>query len=165
MCIHISASESRRCLLLVCVCVNRLQPAFSLSFSWVIGYAAHGTRDLQATQRKGNTGMEETEITEACQTFFFFSSSLHSVTPSCCLLINFVLSLSSNTPCASQPSLRVFLYFFGFQNIHLEPCRSFLHLSCLSFNFPPHSHSYSVCECTRISIRPLETPVQFPGRL
>lgn len=97
--------------------------------------------------------------------FFFFASSLHSVTPSCCLLINFVLSLSSNTPCASQPSLRVFLYFFGFQNIHLEPCRSFLHLSCLSFNFPPHSHSYSVCECTRISIRPLETPVQFPGRL
>ena len=32
-------------------------------------------------------------------------------------------------------------------------------------NFPPLSNSYSVCECAHISIRPLEMPLQFPGRL
>lgn len=32
-------------------------------------------------------------------------------------------------------------------------------------NFPLHSNSYSVCECAHISIRPLEMPLQFPGRL
>lgn len=48
--------------------VNHLQLAILILLSWVIGYAVHG--DLQATQRKRHIGMEESAITEACQTFF-----------------------------------------------------------------------------------------------
>lgn len=49
--VHILASKSSGACCLVCV--NHLQQAFSLLFSWVIGYAAHGTRDLQAATEEG----------------------------------------------------------------------------------------------------------------
>lgn len=162
MCIHISAFV-RLCL----ITCKWLSP---LLFSWVIGYAAHGTRDLQATHRKGNTGMEESEITEACQTFLSSSSplfsSLHSITVSCCLLINFCAFCFSPSVLTLPTCLHtvcVCLYIFIF--IYSELCRSLLRLCCLLLNFPPHSHSSSVRECTHISIRPLRRPVQFPGRL
>lgn len=60
--------------------------------------------------------------------------SLHSITLSCCLLINFALSrilkLTMHWP-------TVFLHIsFWFQIIHLESCWSFLlHLSCLTLIF------------------------------
>lgn len=131
--------------LVVQACVSRLQPAFSLSFSWVIGYAAHGTRDLQATQWKGNAGMEETEVTEACLTFFppLFTMFRYSIL--FFSFINFVLfTFSSNTPRSSRPSLHIF--FLNISQITKYPHRAmqvsppFL-LPLL--NFPPHPDSYS----------------------
>lgn len=147
--------------------VHHSQPAFSRSFSWVIGQAAHGTRDLQATRRKGNTGMEEkTEFTEACQTlllFFFLLPSFPSVQPLYLVVHSLISVLSSNTPRSRHICFNIYLFFFS--DFKLEPPS--LPASPL-LNFPPHSHSSSCPSSApppHISIRPLETPEQFPGRL
>lgn len=117
------------------------KPAFSRSFSWVIGQAAHGTRDLQATRRKGNTGMEEkTEFTEACHTlllFFFLLPSFPSVQPLYLVVHSLISVLSSNTPRSRHICFNIYLFFSDFK---LEPPS--LPASPL-LNFPPHSHSSS----------------------
>lgn len=78
-------------------------------------------------------------------------------------LLIFVLSLfpPQSTLCPLVSIQYVCVYIF----IYSELCRSLLRLCCLLLNFPPHSHSSSVRECTHISIRPLRRLVQFPGRL
>lgn len=50
--------------------VNHLQLAFLILLSWVIGYAAHGNQRPAGDTDGRHIGMEESAITEACQTFF-----------------------------------------------------------------------------------------------
>lgn len=133
--------------------VHHSQPAFSRSFSWVIGQAANGTRDLQATRRKGNTGMEEkTEFTEACQTFFFFSRpSFPSVQPLYLVVHSLISVLSSNTPRSRHICFNIYLFFFFFfSDFNLEPPP--LSLIFLLILIPPLARRAR----PHISIRPLE---------
>lgn len=149
--------------------VHHSQPAFSRSFSWVIGQAAHGTRDLQATRRKGNTGMEEkTEFTEACQTlllFFFLLPSFPSVQPLYLVVHSLISVLSSNTPRSRHICFNIYLFFSFFQisNSSRRPSLPLLSLIFLLILIPPLARRAR--PPPHISIRPLETPEQFPGRL
>lgn len=121
--------------------VHHSQPAFSRSFSWVIGQAAHGTRDLQATRRKGNTGMEEkTEFTEACQTlllFFFLLPSFPSVQPLYLVVHSLISVLSSNTPRSRHICFNIYLFFFQISNSSRRPSPPLLSLIFLLILIPP----------------------------
>lgn len=102
------------------MCAYQLQLGVPVLFSWVIGYSAHGTGDLPATQWKGNSGTAETAITEACQAFSFHSP-LHSVIVSCLFIILCIPSAQMKHYLPS--SLCVFLMFLAF----LFPRGSLLH--------------------------------------